>query len=300
LQLLLELAHGDDPLRTDRERVARLALRVADAARELADGIARPELDDRMLFEAMQNQVIRVMTQGSAGFDAPATERALPESRASLAALRPVIALYLPELRKRDPALARRLPGALDRAERMLGKSGFDAFDRLAFLREAGNPLYAALVDAQHALGVPTADDLGPMYRRPVSTTARNMFDPGFLDPHFYARTVGERMDPRVAALGRRLFFDPVLSGGALSCAACHDPRRAFSDGLPRSRAPGGGHLPRNAPGLSHAAYQAAQFWDLRASTLELQIDQVVHGRQEFGTDFLAARERLEAHPEYP
>ena len=33
-------------------------------------------------------------------------------------------------------------------------------------------------------------------------------------------------------ALGRRLFFDPILSRDhTLSCASCHDPRRAFTDG---------------------------------------------------------------------
>src|SRR5882672_11002499 len=38
--------------------------------------------------------------------------------------------------------------------------------------------------------------------------------------------------------LGKRLFFDPRLSGdGSLSCASCHDPGKAYSDG--RSRAVG-------------------------------------------------------------
>ncbi|MDA2914794.1 cytochrome-c peroxidase, partial [Acidobacteriia bacterium AH_259_A11_L15] len=35
-------------------------------------------------------------------------------------------------------------------------------------------------------------------------------------------------------ALGRRLFFDPILSRDySLACASCHDPRHAFVDGLP-------------------------------------------------------------------
>lgn len=304
LQILLEVAHEDDPLGAHRERLEWIAMRLEHAARELSAAAAAPSpvLDDRMMFEALQNQVIRVMATGITGFDAPATELSLPESRLALEALRPVVALYAPALRRRDEALAKRLDAALAKAIAALPAraSGdlFDAFDRLAFLRDAGNPLYAALVDAQHALGVATFDDLAPL-RRPVSTQARNLFAPDFLDAHYYSLTPGERMDTAIASLGRRLFFDPALSGTALSCASCHDPRRAFSDGLPKSPSPGGGTLLRNSPGLSHAAYQGAQFWDLRAPTLEVQITHVVHGEKEFASDFLSAKTRLDASPEY-
>src|SRR5690606_3861278 len=80
---------------------------------------------------------------------------------------------------------------------------------------------------------------------------------------------------------------------------SCHDPRRAFSDGVPKSLSPGGGTLQRNAPGLSFAGYQGAQFWDLRAPTLEEQITHVVHGEKEVGTDFLSARRRIAADSAY-
>ena len=36
------------------------------------------------------------------------------------------------------------------------------------------------------------------------------------------------------AELGRRLFFDPILSGsGTHSCASCHNPSLSWGDGLP-------------------------------------------------------------------
>ena len=293
-------------------RLSRIALRLEDAARELSAQIARPELDDRMLFEAMQAQAIRVMTMGVVGFDAPAKEHALPESRLSLEALRPVLALYAPALRRRDapPGLATRLDRALAKAIEALpskpSAAAFDAFDRLAFIRDAGDPLYAALIDAQRALGIATFDDLAPL-RRPVSTTARGLFARDFLDPHYYAFTSGERADSTTAALGRALFFDPQLSvDEKRSCASCHDPRRAFTDGLPKSAALGGGSLPRNAPSLPYAAYQSAQFWDMREQTLEMQALHVIAGAGEFHNDFLMVLRRLEsdssdsAHPDYP
>src|SRR5262245_55055633 len=38
--------------------------------------------------------------------------------------------------------------------------------------------------------------------------------------------------EPKIE-LGRKLFYDPRLSGnGALSCASCHNPALGFADGL--------------------------------------------------------------------
>lgn len=62
--------------------------------------------------------------------------------------------------------------------------------------------------------------------------------------------------------LGRRLFYDPRLSGnGTLACAGCHDQARAFSDGTPRSRGSSGAATHRNAPGLTNVAWNATYNW---------------------------------------
>ena len=40
---------------------------------------------------------------------------------------------------------------------------------------------------------------------------------------------------PGRVALGRRLFFDPVLSADrTVACASCHNPERGFAEGKPR------------------------------------------------------------------
>src|SRR5690606_29430396 len=72
LQILLEVAHEADALSVRKDHLIWIAMRLDDAARELTDA-SMPVFDDRMLFEAMQNQVIRVMATGIAGFDAPYT-----------------------------------------------------------------------------------------------------------------------------------------------------------------------------------------------------------------------------------
>jgi cytochrome c peroxidase len=77
---------------------------------------------------------------------------------------------------------------------------------------------------------------------------------------------------PEKAELGRYLYFDPRLSAdGTVSCASCHDPRYAFTDGAPVSTGIRGQKGGRSAPTVINRAYSLAQFWDGRAPTLEAQ-----------------------------
>ena len=77
---------------------------------------------------------------------------------------------------------------------------------------------------------------------------------------------------PAKVALGQKLFFEPRLSGnGAVACATCHDPARAFTDGRPVSVGIHGRVGQRNAPTILNALYNKHQFWDGRVDTLEQQ-----------------------------
>jgi cytochrome c peroxidase len=73
--------------------------------------------------------------------------------------------------------------------------------------------------------------------------------------------------------LGRRLFFDSRLSrDGRRSCGTCHIAARAFTDGRPVARAPGGQAGRRNVPTLVNRAWGRSFFWDGRFPTLEDQV----------------------------
>lgn len=75
-------------------------------------------------------------------------------------------------------------------------------------------------------------------------------------------------------ALGRDLFSDERLSiTGEHSCQSCHDPARAFTDGLARSRGALQDELPLNAPTLLNTAYHASLGWNgASVRTLEQQM----------------------------
>jgi cytochrome c peroxidase len=88
--------------------------------------------------------------------------------------------------------------------------------------------------------------------------------------------------EPKVT-LGRVLFFDPLLSGnGTRSCGSCHQPEKAFTDGLVKNTVIGDRRmLRRNTPTLINAALQPSQFYDLRVTTLEDQSRTVVQNIEE-------------------
>lgn len=73
--------------------------------------------------------------------------------------------------------------------------------------------------------------------------------------------------DPRAAALGRRLFFDERLSAnGRVACSTCHQPERAFQDGVPLAR--GVGTTARRTMPIAAAARAPFLFWDGRKDSL--------------------------------
>ncbi|MGH9659105.1 MAG: cytochrome-c peroxidase, partial [Bryobacteraceae bacterium] len=77
---------------------------------------------------------------------------------------------------------------------------------------------------------------------------------------------------PEKAELGRLLYFDKRLSAdGTVSCATCHSPQFAFTDGAAVSTGIRGQKGGRSAPTVINRAYSLAQFWDGRAATLEAQ-----------------------------
>ena len=106
---------------------------------------------------------------------------------------------------------------------------------------------------------------------------------------------------PAKVELGRKLFFDPRLSGNNwISCATCHNPALGFSDGLPRmlggTAAKEGG---RNSPTIINSAYNELQFWDGRAATLEEQALGPIQNPDEMHETIENVVRKLNGIPEY-
>ncbi len=100
--------------------------------------------------------------------------------------------------------------------------------------------------------------------------------------------------------LGRKLFFDPILSSDhSTSCATCHQPAFAFS--TPEAK-PGGvqdrkGR--RHPPSLINRQFGKSQFWDGRAETLEEQALQPIESPQELDNKVEKVLADLQNDPTY-
>jgi cytochrome c peroxidase len=111
---------------------------------------------------------------------------------------------------------------------------------------------------------------------------------------------------PAKIALGRQLFFDPILSpSGTIACATCHQPAHAWTDG--RATAVGLEPLQRNAPTILNVGFNTggSMFWDNREQGLEAQsLHPVRDGNEMRGTGAgrdaaQMAAQRVQAIPAY-
>ena len=77
---------------------------------------------------------------------------------------------------------------------------------------------------------------------------------------------------PQRVELGKKLFFDPRLSGdGNMSCATCHSPLLGWSDGLPTAKGVKSMVLDRASPTVINTGFNSLQMWDGRKASLEAQ-----------------------------
>jgi cytochrome c peroxidase len=103
-------------------------------------------------------------------------------------------------------------------------------------------------------------------------------------------------------ALGRKLFYDPILSGdNSQSCASCHniefaftDNNKAFSEGIDKKMGN------RNSMAILNLAWDSDFFWDGRAKSLEEQALGPVENPIEMHEKWDNAVSELMADANYP
>ncbi len=104
-------------------------------------------------------------------------------------------------------------------------------------------------------------------------------------------------------ALGKKLFFDPILSAdNTQACADCHTPENAFSDADRFSDGIDGIRGNRNSMSLFNLAwnYDEKFFWDGSSFSLEHQAFVPVSDPIEMKSSWIQLETELQQHPEYP
>ena len=139
----------------------------------------------------------------------------------------------------------------------------------------------------------------------PQSVYAVNMKRAGYFDTaafnlNYFTSGTSSYLSKEKAALGRMLFHSTILStNNNMACITCHQPEKAFTDGIAKSRSFGHTALKRNTPTVMYSGLQQKQFYDMRASGLEDQIKNVIQNKEEIHGSLPEAATRLSANKNY-
>lgn len=292
LQTLEEALYADTP---DEAVCLELAEQLSLDATAYVDRLLAAKWTNHHLFEASKLELIRVISLGITGFDTPAREDALYESALALERL----AEYLKPYPGSDQ-LAAHLDGATFRLYEG-HKKGFKSLNRAQWLRDYALPAHRELVRLQKKLGIEFHEEVHRS-KQPIHWDEEELFSSEFLNPFFFTKMSESDWNEARAVLGKKLFSEVQLSQRQdMSCATCHLPNRAFTDGRAVSAPTGINQATRgrNTQTLLNAVYSPAYFWDLRVEHLENQLLHVFHNDNEFDIRFEEAYTRLAQDSEY-
>lgn len=313
LQTLDEIAYLGNP-QEEKQAVIAMAQQLDKDFEQLRFFQSKIKITHRHVFEALRQSLIRVMTLGVTGFDTPGSANAIPEARATFEGMYESFRQYMPLLEEQNVGMAILMDARMTYTLEYLEENNdFETFDRLEFLMKHIEPQYQIFHEIHKQLGIEFIEEVDSRPQA-VNYHAGNIFAKDFLNAGYFANLNmdHELMEKRID-LGRTLFFDPVLSNNIeRSCASCHQPEKAFTDGLAKSLATDKeGTVKRNSPTLVNAVYSDKYFWDLREPRLDRQMLHVVKSHDEFNTDYTEIVKKLstseeyktlfaEAYPEYP
>lgn len=158
----------------------------------------------------------------------------------------------------------------------------------------------------KHLLTITASAGIAVLATAAMAETIEYTFEAGhpslqeWLMPEEVPYPEGNKPTPERVELGKKLFFDPRLSGaGNMSCASCHTPMFGWSDGLETARGSGDQELARASMTIVNTAFNELYMWDGRADSLEDQALGPMVASEEMNTDIGKALEILESIPAY-
>jgi cytochrome c peroxidase len=285
LQVIETMLFADDAASRKKDLQQQAEL-INSSASDIYALLYNLNIDDKQILESLRLELVRLITLGITGFDAPELKTGITESSQVLLSLKKNIAPLLIQKNKEADSLSFYLNAALSLTQK---NTNFNSFDRLNFLIKAALPLqyHLSLFIKNKGLLINTTGVL--------NYNAKNIFSADAI------HLPGAVNNAVLAALGQKLFFDKGLSGNSTrSCATCHDPAKYFTDQIPKSvTLDGKSTVTRNAPTLFYSTYQYSQFWDARAKSLDEQIRTVMENAVEMGADHKIVIRRLKSTKEY-
>ncbi|EDP96041.1 cytochrome c peroxidase [Kordia algicida OT-1] len=237
--------------------------------------------------------LVRVMSLGISGFDSPVLLQSIPENKEVFLSLESYFKLY--ESHFNNKQLYKNWISALQEAQKSFETAeNFDTFDRYDFIKNKLQPMLS--------LWNQTVTDWQVEFplQQKLNYNVNSFYDANTFNSNAFKPSYSPKVSPEIAQLGKDLFFDTSLSSSeTMNCASCHQPEKAFADGLRFSKDNNGNFVQRNAPTLLYASLQQSQFYDARVENLENQILDVITNKNEFHTNTDIIITKLEQNPIY-
>ncbi|MBS1607855.1 MAG: cytochrome-c peroxidase [Bacteroidetes bacterium] len=250
-----------------------------------------------LVFASLRSSLITITTMGITGFDSPVAFHSIQEASESIAGIKQVLTTFKEDIDKVEPSLYAKLNAQIVSCIQYLTHhKDFNSFNRLEFITSFINPLANSLTYTGKKLNL-----IIPQGNTPVNNSSQNIFSENAFNPNFFSPGIPYDITEKRVALGRRLFYDSILSSNKKrSCASCHKPEKAFTDGLKTALSiDDTTYLSRNTPTLLNSVFQTKLFWDSRTSLLENQLDEVVHNEKEMKGSLKQSVAHLKANSFY-
>lgn len=257
----------------DKENVIRELNIFQSNIKQLTTTFEVITISDDYVLDAMEQNIFRVIALGITGFDSPILQSSIPEAGESLLS----IAKPLEIINSDNKALADLKKLIAEAQQYCKENNNFNAFDRAFFITEYLNPISKKIKTFQKEENIKNVKKTSPL--KPEIET---LFDKDVFDVNAFVLSKDYNYTTDKAKLGEKLFYDTSLSkNNDRSCASCHHPEKAFTDGLKTNVSLTGSNLARNTPTLTYSSLQNAQFWDMRQLDLEKQSVDVIQNKDE-------------------
>ncbi|MCB9252691.1 MAG: cytochrome-c peroxidase [Flavobacteriales bacterium] len=257
------------------------------------------DLTDYVVLEMLQLQLYRIASMGLNGYDATISLTALKEIAWSLDGIKMALSFYGSQNTKNKSRLIFKSLNLLikEAREHLTQGTNYYDFDRLEFILKYINPLNKKMVKYHRSLELPWNTNKQALDLQSGSLFNEKSFDKRYFSIYYETSP----LEPLQAALGKKLFNDPLLSGNnKVSCSTCHFPDLSFTDGLPKARAiDGQGFVDRNTPTLLNVVFQKSFFHDGRTFQLEGQAEEVIVNPKEMRSNFADIILKLKKSPDY-
>lgn len=240
-------------------------------------------IGEKHIIDAARFQVHRILALGITGFDSPIAQESINEVAPSLVSIQAIVLKTCKDNSKESVELKSKLKKTISNSISYCSKNNvFTTFDRATFIKDYLNVISKTIFDLQKQNNIANVNKNSAINPNVATLFEKNSFDVNaFIPSNEYAYSEDK------VALGNQLFYDTSISKDQKrSCATCHIPEKAFTDGLKVNLSLDGFDLPRNTPTLTYASLQNALFWDLRQIDLEKQSMDVVQNEQEMHGSF--------------